>query len=378
MPKTAHVIIGANFGDEGKGIISARCAQNAPGSCLSILTNGGAQRAHTVKTAGRSHVFQHFGSGSFFSPHSYFCKTFICNPMQFAMEYRELEAIGISPVCFRHPLCRWTTPYDMMANQILERCRGEARHGSCGMGIWNTVLRFDQKWGAAIPLNEFFAHSPEEQRQIVESVRNFYPIDFRLPQAALYRDVWFSEGLVEHFLCDLQFFYDHCKEADERELFLQYDQLIFENGQGLLLSSDAKNVHTTPSNTGCEIAISLLNQLDTSIDVTFHYVTRTYLTRHGAGALQNEQQRPSISSSIREDETNLYNEWQGGLRFAPLDLQDVTSRILNDYSKTEALQHQRRIVLDVTHLDELDLRSDLEALAQPSFDAITFRDRPDV
>ena len=40
------------------------------------------------------------------------------------------------------------------------------------------------------------------------------------------------------------------------------------------------------------------------------YVTRTYLTRHGAGPLENED--PSIKLL---DTTNVNNNWQGTIRF---------------------------------------------------------------
>ena len=41
-------IIGANYGDEGKGTVTAHYAKQATGSVLNVLTNGGPQRGHTV------------------------------------------------------------------------------------------------------------------------------------------------------------------------------------------------------------------------------------------------------------------------------------------------------------------------------------------
>jgi hypothetical protein len=49
-------------------------------------------------------------------------------------------------------------------------------------------------------------------------------------------------------------------------------------------------------------------------DVDTYYVSRTYLTRHGAGPLPGHA--PSMAF---EDTTNLPHPWQGSLRFAPLD-----------------------------------------------------------
>lgn len=64
--------------------------------------------------------------------------------MQFVKEYNELTERGISlkGKIFCDHRVRWSTPYDMMANQIIEHLRGKDKHGSCGMGIWETVLRY--------------------------------------------------------------------------------------------------------------------------------------------------------------------------------------------------------------------------------------------
>ncbi len=375
-PLRAEIIVGANFGDEGKGIVSARCATE--GRCLTVLTNGGAQRAHTVRQGGRVHIFQHFGSGTFSFADTYFCREFICNPMQFAKEYQELAAsFAIQKIrCFRHPECRWTTPFDMMANQMVERCRGEKRHGSCGMGIWNTVLRFDRRLEATMPIGVFDALPRSDKIKILLALRDRYTIDFNRSETAPYRDAWQSLGTIEHFLDDIHFFCVHIQEVTERELFPHYDRLIFENGQGLLLASDPQNPHTTPSETGCQNAIALLQQIEQPLDVKIHYVTRSYLTRHGAGALAGERARSQLSADVKEDETNQYNPWQGEFRYAPLELESLSRRILSDAAKAQALSP--KIQLDVTHLDELDLRAELQAYFQPKVDEVTFADRGDV
>ena len=62
----AFAIIGAAFGDEGKGLMTDYLASNHDGKALVVRFNGGAQAAHTVQTpSGQRHVFKHLGSGSF-------------------------------------------------------------------------------------------------------------------------------------------------------------------------------------------------------------------------------------------------------------------------------------------------------------------------
>jgi adenylosuccinate synthase len=47
------------------------------------------------------------------------------------------------------PMAMLTTPYDMLVNQWVEKARGEERHGSCGLGINETVTRCSSGIGLA-------------------------------------------------------------------------------------------------------------------------------------------------------------------------------------------------------------------------------------
>ena len=91
-----------------------------------MLTNGGAQRAHSILTKNGSFTFQHFGSGTYHGADNYFSEYFILNPMQFVKEYNELRNRGVKiGKIYRDPKCMWSTPWDMMANQIIEEMRGK-------------------------------------------------------------------------------------------------------------------------------------------------------------------------------------------------------------------------------------------------------------
>ena len=89
MPNV-KVVIGSNFGDEGKGLMTDYfCAEASKRneSCIVALCNGGAQRGHTVVTPdGIRHVFHHFGSGTFARATTYFGEEYILNPLAFRKE----------------------------------------------------------------------------------------------------------------------------------------------------------------------------------------------------------------------------------------------------------------------------------------------------
>ena len=141
----ARIVIGANFGDEGKGLMTdffAREYMNKYGKCLVSCTNGGSQKGHTVISEdGDRHVFHHFGSGNFVGADTYLTRFFIVNPIIFNREYDELLEKKALTKTYVDKRCRVTLPTDMMLNQLVEERRGNGKHGSCGFGIFETICR---------------------------------------------------------------------------------------------------------------------------------------------------------------------------------------------------------------------------------------------
>lgn len=359
----ASIVIGANYGDEGKGTIVARLAKGST-NVLNILTNGGSQRGHSILTRdGHSMTFQHFGSGTYHGADNYYGPEYILNPAQFAKEYAEL--IVKPRHIYRDRRCRWTTPYDMMANLIHEEQLG--RKASCGMGIWNTIRRCDH---TVITLfDEFMAKSDEwKQRLYLQCVRDYYERQMEIPEA--WRDVWNSDGVIDHYLRDCTFLLTHTEVLDWAMLQCaeyHYDHLIFENGQGLLLKDTGKDTaDTTPSDTGIRYGLQMARQLHIS-DVTAHYVTRPYLTRHGDGHLSGETARTDIASTVLEDRTNHYNDHQGEFRYGRLDIPDLYRRCADDARGV-------KFELDITHCDEMDREQEFRR----EFDITNFHDSAEV
>lgn len=345
---TAKIVIGANYGDEGKGTVVAHYTRAATVSSLNILTNGGAQRAHSIITKDGSFTFQHFGSGTAFNADNYFSQFFILNPMQFINEYNDLHSRIVVPSIYRHPQCMWTTPFDQMFNLSIEEQRGKNRHGSCGMGIWETILRY--KSTITISFDAFINLEKADKIKYLLNIKKYFENrNVELP--TILRDPWNSDFLIEHFISDCEFLYSHTIVANLSELKKKYEHFIFENGQGLLLNDDPKNVHTTPSNTGLDDSVILLNELEIKPEnVSVHYVTRPYMTRHGNGSFNAECDKRRISSSILEDRTNHYNKMQGNFRYGELNIQSLTSRVNADFVKLNGAKK----FLEVTHCDEMD------------------------
>ena len=358
MPNV-KVVIGANFGDEGKGLMTDYfCAEaiNRKENCIVVLSNGGAQRGHTVVTPdGVRHVFHHFGSGTLAGAATYFGVKYILNPMTFRKEYEELKAMGFTPVVYADPNCMWSTPYDMIANQIIEDSRGDNRHGSCGMGIWETILRYESNV-LTESLRSFNELKTWTQIHLLKCVRErclskrLDGINKEIMKE--WTDILLSDNLIHRFIEDVKFMCNHITWKEDG--YLQFwDNVIFENGQGLLLDQNQTKYgdNTTPSNTGIKNPYYMIKRIMPNANVEVCYVTRTYMTRHGAGDFESECNKAEINS-LMEDRTNVPNQYQGSIRYGWLNVNELVERIKADIRFTGKSGYE--VSLAVTHINEFE------------------------
>jgi adenylosuccinate synthase len=88
--KNAYVVIGANYGDEGKGQVVHKLAKQNTNVTV-VRYSGGAQAGHTVTTDdGKRHVFSHIGAGTFAGAKTWLSDEFIVNPVMFLKEHQLL------------------------------------------------------------------------------------------------------------------------------------------------------------------------------------------------------------------------------------------------------------------------------------------------
>ena len=110
------VVIGAGFGDEGKGLFTDYLCRNCENPLI-IRFSGGQQAGHTVVADGLHHVFSNFGSGTLQGAPSYFSRFCTIDPVGIMNELDILMDKVMSPKLFIDVRCPVTTPYDIRRNQ---------------------------------------------------------------------------------------------------------------------------------------------------------------------------------------------------------------------------------------------------------------------
>jgi adenylosuccinate synthase len=351
----AQAIIGAGFGDEGKGYwtdVHAALAQSQGRDPWVVRFNSGAQAGHTVQMPdGRRHVFHHVGSGAFVGAGTFLGAGVALHPMLLAQELDALTQLGVPwprlVADFRSPV---TLPFDVMINQAAEAARGTARHGSCGVGFGETVertlfpefaLRAGDLWSETLI------------RDCLRRVQNDH-VPARLARLGLPLnaiDAWrWNENILDRFVRDAQFMRDRLG-LREPSFLNACSAVIFEGAQGLRLDQDLGIFpYLTRSTTGVPAMLAIAQEAGLkSVHVT--YGTRAYLTRHGAGPLPDEQSicpAPGFS-----DVTNVPNAHQGRLRFASLDPAALDDFITRDLARAAPYAVRVTHDLSVNCLDQM-------------------------
>lgn len=333
---TAYAVIGAFFGDEGKGLTTDYLAHKLGGENVVVVrSNGGAQAAHTVQTPDRRrHVFHHFNSGSFVGARTHLSRFMIINPIAFNEEWDKLVKLGVNPVVTIDPSCMVTTPYDMIINQAIESFRSGKRHGSCGLGINETVERHEYSEDFRIKSGDLIFPSRVETK--LKNIREEWvdhrwrhlaysaDIEGAYPMAGEFSDLIVRAEVADNYLNEVGLMMSRVTFVDDSAVMHWRNKegrpaqhIIFEGAQGLLLDENFGQLpYCTRSSTGLRNIMQLCS-LTNIRDINVHYVMRAYTTRHGAGPLIGQCSPTDIGVAF-DDPTNVHNPWQESIRVAPL------------------------------------------------------------
>lgn len=304
-----YVVLGLAYGDEGKGtMVDYLCRHYGIGSVVRF--SGGPQASHHVTTPeGKWHGFSQWSSGTLAGAKTFLNQHMIIEPYAMANEAKRLkEEFGEAPRLSIHPDCLVITPWHWKLNRLKEKQRGAARHGSCGMGVGETV---EDNLTHGDGVRAYEIRDPKYSK--------LYGIRQRKIEEA--RKLAGDNG-AEWLASDTaaEVYMDHHRIANEPYFNLSdkmpSENTIYEGSQGLLLDQAIgfAPYHTwsdlTPKNT-------------TSQTKEIIGVIPGFWTRHGAGPFVTEEpELPNIlhRHPLTFDAFNQTGEWQGSLRYGFFDL----------------------------------------------------------
>ena len=312
------LLIGLGFGDEGKGSITDHVARTTSAS-LVVRFNGGAQAAHTVVLDdGRHHTFAQFGSGTLAGAKTHLSRHMLVNPSNLVNEAKALEGFGLNPTDLitidREALV--TNFFQVVANQARELQRGDGRHGSCGLGIGETVSDAIQQPTQALRVGDLEDRHLMRKKLMLSRDRKRAEFG-RDPLGGMSSWDPFSDDRVDYLVDLYEDFAKRYRIVDRQYLEQQLKgngTIIFEGAQGVLLDQDyGFHPYTTWSDTTFGNARDLLQGFNGPVRKIG--VLRGYMTRHGAGPFPTED----TDCGILTDQHNKWGEFQEGFRVGHFD-----------------------------------------------------------
>jgi adenylosuccinate synthase len=293
-----------------------------------------------VRPDGRRHVFSNFGAGTLAGAPTFWSANCTFHPVGYANEREALLELGVSPQFYVDGLAPVTTPYDLLYNRQLEAGQ---KHGSCGLGFGATIARHEGPHKLHVmDLSDDFV-----LEQKLASVAAYYQ-----EKLGVVYDAAILNQMLEDFWAAVDYcrptFHCTCVSALLPQVSNNYDALIFEGSQGLLLDQEFGYFpHVTRAHVSSRNALELVRKYHLPTPDIF-YVTRAYQTRHGNGPMTNEHLEPSLLPT--PDETNVFNPWQGHQRRSLLDVGQLRFALRADEHYSAGVDRN----LLVTCLDQLD------------------------
>ncbi|WP_037585787.1 adenylosuccinate synthase [Stenoxybacter acetivorans] len=277
------VVIGTQWGDEGKGKIVDWLTDQAAGV---VRFQGGHNAGHTLVVGGKKTVLHLIPSGILReSVHCFIGSGVVLSPEALLKEIDELEAAGIQVAKRLHiaPTCPLILPYHAALDQARELARGSSKIGTTGRGIGPAYE--DKVARRAIRVIDLFDEEKLQQK-LQENVALYnVQLQYIYQAAPLNADEIFQQ---------LQIFRERiCPMVSDvsRTLYdmnQRGEKLLFEGAQGTLLDIDhgtypfvtSSNCVAGAAAPGAGVAPQMLNYV--------LGIVKAYTTRVGSGPFPTE------------------------------------------------------------------------------------------
>ncbi|MFB2937715.1 adenylosuccinate synthase [Aerosakkonemataceae cyanobacterium BLCC-F154] len=276
------IVIGAQWGDEGKGKITDLLSKSAD---VVVRYQGGVNAGHTVVVQGQTFKLHLIPSGILYPETQCIIGSgTVIDPKVLIGELDQLKELKISTANLMiSQTAHVTMPYHRMIDQASEERRGDFKIGTTGRGIGPTYADKSERTGIRIldlidpeVLREQLHWTINYKNAILEKLYNLPPLD---PEAVIEEYLGYAERLRPHVVdCSLKI-YDAVQHKRN---------ILFEGAQGTLLDLDHGTYpYVTSSNPVAGGACVGAGVGPTMIDRVIG-VSKAYTTRVGEGPFPTE------------------------------------------------------------------------------------------
>ncbi|NEO32940.1 MAG: adenylosuccinate synthase [Symploca sp. SIO3C6] len=276
------VVIGAQWGDEGKGKVTDLLSRSAD---VVVRYQGGVNAGHTVVVKGQTFKLHLIPSGILYPDTKCIIGSgTVIDPAVLIEELDQIEALGISTKnLLISETAHVTMPYHRLIDKASEERRGNQKIGTTGRGIGPTYADKSERTGIRVldliekeALQQQLNWTINYKNVILEKLYNLPPLD---PTVVIEQYQAYAERLRPHVVDSSLKIYEAIEEKRN---------ILFEGAQGTLLDLDHGTYpYVTSSNPVAGGACVGAGVGPTMIDRVIG-VAKAYTTRVGEGPFPTE------------------------------------------------------------------------------------------
>jgi adenylosuccinate synthase len=276
------IVIGAQWGDEGKGKITDLLSRSAD---VVVRPQGGVNAGHTIVVQGQTFKLHLIPSGILYPDTECIIGSgTVIDPKVLLEELEQLHNLKVATEnLFISQTAHITMPYHRLLDQASEERRGKKKIGTTGRGIGPTYADKSERTGIRVvdlmnsdELKEKLEWTINYKNVILEKLYNLEPLD---PQVVIEEYLDYAEQLRPHVVDSSLKIY---------EAIQQRKNILFEGAQGTLLDLDHGTYpYVTSSNPIAGGACVGAGIGPTVIDRVIG-VAKAYTTRVGEGPFPTE------------------------------------------------------------------------------------------
>ncbi|MDJ0661428.1 MAG: adenylosuccinate synthase [Crocosphaera sp.] len=276
------IVIGAQWGDEGKGKITDLLSRSAD---VVVRPQGGVNAGHTIVVQGQTFKLHLIPSGILYPETECIIGSgTVIDPKVLLEELAQLHRLNVATDnLFISQTAHVTMPYHRLFDQASEQRRGKKKIGTTGRGIGPTYADKSERTGIRVvdlmnpdELQEKLEWTINYKNVILEKLYNLDPLD---PQAVIEEYISYAEQLKPYVVDSSLKIY---------EAIQQKKNILFEGAQGTLLDLDHGTYpYVTSSNPIAGGACVGAGIGPTVVDRVIG-VAKAYTTRVGEGPFPTE------------------------------------------------------------------------------------------